>query len=110
MTAGPCPSGSVPDVVPLSQGRRATGNLLAIGSMVVWAAGFPAAEELLARWEPLALVPARLLMGLVLFLPLWIVLEGWPRAMPWARCLGIGALGIGGVAVLGISRRQQRTP
>jgi drug/metabolite transporter (DMT)-like permease len=97
MTARPLPSRDVP-APPPREGLLA-GNLLAAGSMVAWAAGFPAAEALLATWHPVALVPARFAMALVLLLPLWIALEGWPKGLPWGRCLLVGGVGIGGGAV-----------
>jgi drug/metabolite transporter (DMT)-like permease len=56
--------------------RALTGNIYGIISMVVWAAGFPAAEVLLNTWDPLALVSARFCMALAVLLPVWIALDG----------------------------------
>jgi drug/metabolite transporter (DMT)-like permease len=95
MTARPFPAADAP----APRERLLTGNLLAAASMVVWAAGFPAAEALLADWHPYALAPARFAMALLLLLPVWIALEGLPRGLPWGRCLLVGGLGIGGGAV-----------
>jgi drug/metabolite transporter (DMT)-like permease len=67
--------------------------------MAIWAAGFPAAELLLASWDPLAVVPLRFLFALLLLLPLWLALEGRPRGLPWGPALAAGGLGIGGGAV-----------
>ena len=41
-----------------------SGHALAVGSMVLWAAGFPAAEVLLDVWHPVTLVVLRLSMAL----------------------------------------------
>ncbi|WP_210528931.1 DMT family transporter [Rubellimicrobium arenae] len=110
MTARPLPSGTAPAEARPLPGARLPGNLLAMGSMVVWAAGFPAAEGLLSDWEPLALVPARLAMGLLLLLPVWLALEGWPRGVPWGRCFLIGTIGIGGAAVAAIFAQAATDP
>ena len=98
MTARPLPVTEIPDAGTRQDGLLA-GNLLAAASMVVWAAGFPAAEALLDTWHPFALVPARFAMALLLLLPVWILLEGWPRGLPWGRCIFVGGIGIGGAAV-----------
>jgi len=76
------------------------GNFYAMISMVAWAAGFPAAEVLLATWDPLAMVLGRFLMAMLLILPLWALSGGLAhaRALPWARGLVIGGIGFGGGA------------
>ena len=77
--------------------RALTGNLFCITSMVVWAAGFPAAEALLETWDPLALVTARFCMALAVLMPVWIMLDGW-RAVArarWGWGLVSGAIGFG---------------
>ena len=56
--------------------RILSGNGLAIGSMLLWAAGFPAAEILLDAWHPLALMTARLMLALAVLMPLWLLLDG----------------------------------
>jgi len=80
-------------------GRRDlfVGNWLAIFSMVIWAAGFPAAELLLDTWHPLTLTLARLAMSMAFLIPLWWMIEG-PNAVlraNWGRGLWIGGLGFG---------------
>ncbi len=104
--APPIPGGLAVGPAPGAEGApagpRLPGNLLAAGSMAIWAAGFPAAEILLATWDPLLIVPARFLFALLLLLPLWVALEGPPRGLrrgEVASGLGAGALGIGGGAV-----------
>lgn len=79
---------------------RLGGNLAAVASTVVWAAGFPAAEGLLDSWHPILLVPARLGMALLLLLPLLLLTQGMPRALPWGRALWVGGAGLGGAAIL----------
>lgn len=74
-----------------------SGNLLAFGSMVLWAAGFPAAEILLKEWHPIALMLMRLCMALSVLLPLWLLIDGphVVRAARWNRAFWIGFLGFG---------------
>jgi len=109
MTARPLPATEAREAGPRPEGLLA-GNLLAAASMVIWAAGFPAAEGLLDTWHPFALVPARFAMALLLLLPVWIALEGWPRGLPWGRCLRVGGLGIGGAAVALIFAQKVTDP
>ncbi|MCV6585439.1 MAG: DMT family transporter [Marinibacterium sp.] len=75
------------------------GNALGVTSMILWAAGFPAADILLQSWHPLTLITARLALTVAFLVPLWLLLEG-PRALrgaPWGKGLMIGgsALGLG---------------
>lgn len=86
------------------------GNMAALASTVIWAAGFPAAEGLLDTWSPIPLVAARLLSALLLLWPLLLILQGMPRGLPWLRALGIGGLGLGGGAVLLITAQAVTDP
>lgn len=74
-----------------------SGNALAVGSMVLWAAGFPAAEVLLETWHPVTLMLARLLTALALLLPLWLLVDGAEviRRANWRKAFWIGFLGFG---------------
>ena len=74
-----------------------SGNALAVGSMLFWAAGFPAAEILLTEWHPIVLMTLRLGMALSVLIPLWVLLDG-PRAVVranWGRAVWIGMFGFG---------------
>lgn len=78
-------------------GNLVKGNVLAMGSMLTWAAGFPAAELLLYSWDPLALIVVRLLLSVGMLIPLWMLLDG-PRTLwqaDWVRGLWIGGIGFG---------------
>lgn len=76
---------------------RASGNALGVGSMVLWAAGFPAAEILLVSWPPLALITVRFALAVAFLIPLWILMDGWRavRSPRWGLGLGIGAVTFG---------------
>ncbi len=80
------------------QGVRLTGNVFTVVSMLLWATGFPATEQLLHGWDPLFLVPVRLgLAGLALALFLPFVRTGYHwRTLPWLRAFWIGGAGLGG--------------
>lgn len=74
-----------------------TANAICMLSMLAWAAGFPAAEILLATWDPLALIAGRLLMAVVFLLPIWVVFDG-PQALArarWGRGIIVGGFGFG---------------
>ncbi|WP_284164313.1 DMT family transporter [Frigidibacter sp. SD6-1] len=68
-------------------------NLLCMGSMMVWAAGLPAADVLIPLLPPLALAAARMALATAVLLPIWLILE--PRAAlgaNWLMGLLVGGL------------------
>lgn len=76
-------------------------NLICMASMMIWAAGLPAAEVLIPHVPPVPLAAMRLVLGAALLLPLWWLLDGWQSLARanWARgilvggiCLGIGSM------------------
>ena len=87
------------EVVPSAteRSRIVSGNGLAVGSMLLWAAGFPAAETLLDDWHPITLMLLRLSMALCVLLPLWALVDGPKTLMManWRRALWVGAIGFG---------------
>lgn len=104
MTARPA------DAPPLAASERLRGNLAAVASTGLWAAGFPAAEALLETWHPIPLVPARLAMALLLLLPLLLLTQGVPRGLPWGRAVVVGGAGLGGAAILLILAQAATDP
>ncbi|WP_413872145.1 EamA family transporter [Albidovulum sp.] len=86
-----------------SPGRSSlVANLACMGSMLVWALGFPLADALLATLPAVAVTALRLAFAAAFLLPVWIIADGWRevRAADWARGLGVGALGMGLGALL----------
>ncbi len=82
----------------LPRGQQlALGNLMGVGSMVFWAAGFPAAEVLLDTWDPLALIFARFVMAMLILLPVWLLVDGGAvlRNARWGRGTFVGGLAFG---------------
>jgi drug/metabolite transporter (DMT)-like permease len=96
MTAQPI---AAPPLPPAPSAVAVQGNVLAAASMVVWAAGFPALDALLATWDPVALVAGRFAMALLLLVPLMLWLEGVPRGMPWGRAFAFGGVGLAGGSI-----------
>lgn len=96
--------------IPAPGRSAALSNAACMASMLVWAIGFPVADELLARLPPVAVTALRLCFATAFLLPAWILLEGWSalRRAAWLRGLGVGALGMGGGALL-IVFGQSRT-
>jgi drug/metabolite transporter (DMT)-like permease len=66
-----------------------TANLICLASMVVWAAGLPAADLIIPHMPPIALTAARTTLAALVLLPLWLLLDG-PRTVLGANWL-IGA-------------------
>ena len=85
------------EVVKRSPRNSLTGNGLAVGSMILWAAGFPAAEALLQDWHPIPLMAMRLTMAMAVLLPMWILFDGTRIVFGawWSRGMFVGALGFG---------------
>ena len=73
------------------------GNTLALISIFLFAAGFPAAEVLLEVWHPITLVFLRLILAIATLVTLWIFMEGLTQVLhaPWLKGIKIGILGFG---------------
>ncbi|MAI19138.1 MAG: hypothetical protein CBC71_09645 [Rhodobacteraceae bacterium TMED111] len=73
------------------------GNSLALISIFLFAAGFPAAEVLLEVWHPITLMFFRLILAIVTLVILWIFMEGLSQVLnaPWFKGIKIGILGFG---------------
>jgi drug/metabolite transporter (DMT)-like permease len=78
--------------------------------MLVWAVGFPLADELLRLLPPLTVGTLRLSMAALFLLPVWLLSEGGREARhaAWGRGLIIGAIGVGLGALL-LTFAQSRT-
>lgn len=75
----------------------ASGNALAVASMLTWAAGFPAAEILLQNWPPLTLIVARTAIALLALFPVWLWYDGPSRILNarWKHAIFVGGTGFG---------------
>ncbi|MGL6210786.1 MAG: DMT family transporter, partial [Paracoccaceae bacterium] len=77
-------------------------NLICMASMVIWAAGLPAADLLIPNVPPLILTAARTGIAAAVLIPLWIAFEGAAalRNAGWGRGILIGGTTIGFGAVM----------
>ncbi|MCL6282737.1 DMT family transporter [Ruegeria sp. 2012CJ41-6] len=73
------------------------GNLLGMSSMMMWAAGFPAAEVLLQTWPPLTLITARFAVAVSLMIAIWLWMDGHRQVLGanWTRACWVGGIGFG---------------
>lgn len=81
-----------------------------VASMLVWAVGFPVADELLKVLPPIAIATLRLSMAAIVLLPFWYLSDSgreW-RSAAWPRALFIGAIG-SGISALLLIYAQKRT-
>ena len=80
-----------------SGNRLVAGNTLALISILLFAAGFPAAEVLLDIWHPITLMFFRLILAVVTLILLWALIEGVSSVFeaPWLKGIKIGLLGFG---------------
>lgn len=71
-----------------------TANLICMLSMLIWAAGLPAADLLIPLLPAVQLNALRMVLSAAFLLTLWAVLEGWrPMVMVnWVKGLAVGSL------------------
>lgn len=63
-------------ISPTTQRPLLLANLICLASMVVWAAGLPAADLILPHMPPVALTAGRATLAALVLLPLWWLVEG----------------------------------
>lgn len=73
------------------------GNLACITAVMLFAMGFPAADQLLNEWGVVALIAFRNSAALLLLVALWIALDHWRAILnaPWLTGIRIGLFGFG---------------
>lgn len=69
-------------------------NLICTASMVIWAAGLPAADYLIPLLAADQLTAMRMSFAALAILPLWALIEGFAplRRVNWLKGLGVGGL------------------
>ncbi len=79
-------------------------NLTCMLSMLVWAAGLPAADILIRPLQPLPLSAVRMAMAAAVLLPVWWLVDGAAavRTAPWGKgmLIGGGAFGLGAFLIV----------
>jgi drug/metabolite transporter (DMT)-like permease len=83
---------------------RLTANAICAASMMVWAAGLPAADVLIPHVPAPWLSLMRNVLAALLLLPLWWAIDGLARmrAAHWVRGMGLGWLTLGLASILTI--------
>lgn len=85
-----------------------TANLICMTSMLIWAAGLPAADLLIPLLPPEQLNALRMALAAATLVPVWALIEGWrPLArVNWAKGVAVGSLiGLGAwLLILGQAR------
>lgn len=87
-------------------------NLWCLLAMLVWSAGLPAAELVIAPFGALTLSALRLLAAAVVLVAVWLLAEGAAalRAVPWGRATLIGGIGLGLASYLVILGQEWSDP
>ena len=69
-------------------------NLICMASMLIWAAGLPAADHLIPLLPPEQLNALRMGLAAVFLVPVWALVEGWrPLAgVNWLKGVAVGSL------------------
>jgi len=78
---------------------RLSANLVCMASMLIWAAGLPAADFLIPLMTGMQLSALRMGLAALALLPLWVLLEGWAPLLRvnWPKGVAVGSLiGFGG--------------
>lgn len=76
------------------QSSLLTANLICMASMLIWAAGLPAADRLIPLLPPEQLNALRMTLAAGALLPFWIAMEGIAPALRvnWLKGIGVGSL------------------
>ncbi len=82
---------------PTARRSLAAANLICLASMVIWAAGLPAADLIIPHMPPVALTAARALLAAAVLLPIWWVVEGRNAVLgaDWLRGAWVGFVTLG---------------
>jgi drug/metabolite transporter (DMT)-like permease len=81
----------------ISQPRQSsllTANLICMSSMLIWAAGLPAADRIIPLLPPDQLNALRMLLAAAALLPFWAAVEGFGPLLRanWLRGIAVGSL------------------
>lgn len=80
--------------VPAPANSLLTANLICMGSMLIWAAGLPAAELVIPLLIPEQLTLLRMALSALALLPFWAAMEGWQPLLRvnWLKGVAVGSL------------------
>jgi drug/metabolite transporter (DMT)-like permease len=82
---------------PSARGSLVAANLICLASMVIWAAGLPAADLIIPHMPPVALTAARALLATAVLLPVWWLIDGTSTILGanWRRGAWVGFVTLG---------------
>lgn len=82
---------------PTARRSLLTANLICLASMVIWAAGLPAADLIIPHMPPVALTAGRALLAAAILLPIWWALEGRDAVLraDWVTGAWVGFVTLG---------------
>jgi drug/metabolite transporter (DMT)-like permease len=97
---------------PGAQRQVLTANLICMASMIVWAAGLPAADLILPHMPTVALTAARATLAALVLLPIWWLIEGRAAVLgaDWLRGAWVGFVTLGLASVFVIIALQLNDP
>jgi drug/metabolite transporter (DMT)-like permease len=89
-----------------------TANLICLASMVIWAAGLPAANLIIPHMPPVALTAARATLAALLLLPIWWLVEGRAVVLgaDWLRGAWVGFVALGLASIFVVLALQLNDP
>ncbi len=84
-------------LTPTARRSLLTANLFCLASMVIWAAGLPAADLIIPHMPPVALTAGRAMLAAAVLLPIWWLLEGRGAVLgaDWAMGAWVGFVTLG---------------
>lgn len=82
---------------PTARRSLVAANLICLASMVIWAAGLPAADLIIPHMPPIALTDCRALLAAAVLLPIWFIVEGRETVLgaDWLRGAWVGFITLG---------------
>jgi drug/metabolite transporter (DMT)-like permease len=99
-------------LAPTERRSLVASNLICLASMVIWAAGLPAADLIIPHMPPVALTACRALLAAVVLLPVWWLVEGGRVVLGanWLRAAWVGFVTLGLASFLVIIALQFNDP
>lgn len=99
-------------LAPTERRSLVASNLICLASMVIWAAGLPAADLIIPHMPPVALTACRALLAAAVLLPVWWLVEGGRVVLGanWLRAAWVGFVTLGLASFLVIIALQFNDP
>lgn len=97
---------------PTARRSLVVSNLICLASMVIWAAGLPAADLIIPHMPPVALTACRALLAAVVLLPIWWLVDGGNVVLGanWVKGAWVGFVTLGLASFFVIIALQYNDP